>query len=389
MAAAGFFALSPPSVLSKPSFLLNPLRRLPSLSISASNSSSSPTEFKISFADSTTKTLVPSPPPPNPSASPIPLVIPWIVRDENGNFKLQSTPPAGFLHAMSDPKPSSTKNSREKKKKDPTSAPKHSKAARRFYNQNVKEPQRLSKVLAAAGVASRRSSEELIFEGKVTVNGSVCTSPQTRVDLSRDSIYVNGNRLSKRLPPKLYFALNKPKGYICSNGEEKKSVVSLFDDYWKNWNKTYHGLPKPRLFTVGRLDVATTGLILVTNDGDFAQQVSHPSSKFTKEYIACIEGTVQRRHLISVSEGTKVEGVHCVPDYVELLAAQLDAPRPRLRIVVGGGRIEEVRKNVHAYGLEVCGTQSGVIRLVLNTSSVLENVVIFLHKLHQFCVSVA
>lgn len=167
---------------------------------------------------------------------------------------------------MSDPKPSSAKNSREKKKKVPTSAPKHSKAARRFYNQNVKEPQRLSKILAAAGVASRRSSEELIFEGKVTVNGSACTSPQTRVDLSRDSIYVNGNRLSKRLPPKLYFALNKPKGYICSNGEEKKSVVSLFDDYWKNWNKTYRGLPQPRLFTVGRLDVATTGLIIITND---------------------------------------------------------------------------------------------------------------------------
>lgn len=251
---------------------------------------------------------------------------------------------------MSEPKPSPI---REKKKKELTSAPKHSKAARRFYNHNVKEPQRLSKVLAAAGVASRRSSEELIFEGKVTVNGSVCTSPQTRVDLSKDSIYVNGNRLSKRLPPKLHFALNKPKGYICSNGKESKSVVSLFDDYWNSWNKTNPGIPRPRLFTVGRLDVATTGLIIVTNDGDFAQQISHPSSNFTKEYIARIEGVVHRRHLIAVSEGIEVEGVHCVPDSVELLPAQTDVPRPRLRIVVHEGRNHEVRELIKNAGLQV------------------------------------
>uniref|UniRef100_A0A453ISJ4 RNA-binding S4 domain-containing protein n=2 Tax=Aegilops tauschii subsp. strangulata TaxID=200361 RepID=A0A453ISJ4_AEGTS len=102
----------------------------------------------------------------------------------------------------------------KEKKAAPTAPPKFSKAARRFYNENIKEhePQRLAKVLAAAGVASRRTCEELIFQGKVTVNGSVCTAPQTKVDISKDSIYVNGNRISKKLPPKLYFAVNKPKG---------------------------------------------------------------------------------------------------------------------------------------------------------------------------------
>ncbi|KAI0513810.1 hypothetical protein KFK09_009840 [Dendrobium nobile] len=350
MASSGFLTLYPSYILSKPAFLLFPLRRLSFLRISASSSSSSSTEFQISFAPTSTKTLVPDPSPHNPSAPPLPLVIPWIVRDENGNLKLQATPPAGFLQAMSEPKLSPIK---KKKKKELASAPKQSKAARRFYNQNIKESKRLSKVLAAAGVASRRSSEELIFEGKVTVNGSVCTSPQTRVDLSKDSIYVNGNRLSKRLPPKLHFALNKPKGYICSNGKEPKSVVSLFDDYWKSWNKTNPGLPRPRLFTAGRLDVATTGLIIVTNDGDFAQQISHPSSKFTKEYIATIEGAIHRRHLIAISEGTEVEGVHCVPDYVELLPAQPDAPRPRLRIVVHEGRNHEVRELIKNAGLQI------------------------------------
>lgn len=236
-----------------------------------------------------------------------------------------------------------------------TPEPKFSKAARRFYNENFRDPpQRLSKVLAAAGVASRRSSEELIFQGKVTVNGSVCNTPQTRVDPARDMIYVNGNRISKKLPPKVYLALNKPKGYICSNGEkESKSVMSLLDDYLKSWNKINPGFPKPRLFTVGRLDVATTGLIIITNDGDFAQKISHPSSGLSKEYIAVIDSAVHRRHLIAVGEGTTVEGVHCKPDSVELLPQQPDMPRPRLRIVVHEGRNHEVRELVKNAGLTV------------------------------------
>ncbi|XP_020585229.1 uncharacterized protein LOC110027922 [Phalaenopsis equestris] len=348
MASSGFFTLSPSYILRKPTFILFPIRHLPFGRISASISSSSSTEFKISFAPSPKKVLIPDTSPHCPSVAPLPVIIPWIVRDENGNLKLQATPPVGFLQAISESKSSPTKE-----KKERALAPKHSKAARRFYNQNVKEPQRLSKVLAAAGVASRRGCERLIFEGKVTVNGSLCTSPQALVDLSKDSIYVNGNRLSKRLPPKLHFALNKPKGYICSNGEETKSVVSLFDDYWKSWNKTNPGIPRPRLFTVGRLDVATTGLIFVTNDGDFAQQISHPSSKFTKEYVASVDGVVHRRHLTALSDGTEVEGMHCAPDYVELLPAQPNVPRSRLRIVVHEGRKHEVRELIKNAGLQI------------------------------------
>ncbi|KAL2548879.1 23S rRNA pseudouridine(2605) synthase [Forsythia ovata] len=241
--------------------------------------------------------------------------------------------------------------------KQPASSaePKFSKAARRFYNENFGEqPQRLAKVLAAAGVASRRSSEELIFQGKVTVNGSVCNTPQTRVDPAQDVIYVNGNRLAKKLPPKVYLALNKPKGYICSAGEkETKSVISLFDDYMNSWNKRNPGLPKPRLFTVGRLDVGTTGLIIVTNDGEFAQKLSHPSSNLSKEYIATIDGAVNKRHLIAISEGTVVEGVHCTPEVVELLPQQPDISRPRLRIVVHEGRNHEVRELVKNAGLQI------------------------------------
>uniref|UniRef100_A0A2P2KC49 Uncharacterized protein LOC8270333 isoform X3 n=1 Tax=Rhizophora mucronata TaxID=61149 RepID=A0A2P2KC49_RHIMU len=278
-----FFKLSLPSLS-----LLKPLRTLPPISCSLSSSSSSSLDFDISFA----------PPKPKPKPQLVAsdggalssgqLFIPWIVRGEDGNLRLQDHPPARLIHSLADSKTQNSKRGKEKEKQKQekktkkinaqvnnespvrTAQPKWSKAARRFYNENFRASpqQRLSKVLAAAGVASRRTSEELIFDGRVTVNGSVCNTPQTRVDPARDVIYVNGNRLPKKLPPKVYLALNKPKGYICSSGEkESKSVMPLFDDYLKSWHKRNPGLPKPRLFTVGRLDVATTGLIIATNDG--------------------------------------------------------------------------------------------------------------------------
>ncbi|KAG6404604.1 hypothetical protein SASPL_136854 [Salvia splendens] len=283
--------------------------------------------------------------------------IPWTFNDESGDVTLKTTPSERFLRAVVNESTQRKKKNEENKAKPgvPTAEPKYSKAARRFYNERFREPpQRLAKVLAAAGVASRRSSEELIFQGKVTVNGSVCNTPQTRVDPAKDIIYVNGGRLAKRLPPKVYFALNKPKGYICSAGEkETKSALSLFDDFMKTWTKRNPGTPKPRLFTVGRLDVNTTGLIIVTNDGEFANQISHPSSNLSKEYIATISGAVSKRQLIAISEGTVVEGVHCTPDLVELLPRQPDIPRARLRIVVHEGRNHEVRELVKNAGLQM------------------------------------
>ncbi|KAJ4977584.1 hypothetical protein NE237_008364 [Protea cynaroides] len=351
------------SVFVRPSLSCRNLRTIPSIRCSISSPSR---EFNISFGSGGKETpkekLVSEDSAKQDQgllqSSSHPLFIPWIVRDEGGNLTLQMTPPTRFIHAMADTKTTSMVAT---KKKKPTKAfalspePKHSKAARRFYNANFRDPpQRLSKVLAAAGVASRRSSEELIFEGRVTVNGSVCKTPQTRVDPARDVIYVNGRRLAKKLPPKVYFALNKPKGYICSCGEkESKSVISLFDDYLKNWDRRNPGLPKPRLFTVGRLDVATTGLIIVTNDGDFAQRLSHPSSNLSKEYIATIDGSVNKRHFIAISEGTVIEGIQCTPDSVELLPQQPNVLRPRLRIVVHEGRNHEVREIIKNAGLEL------------------------------------
>uniref|UniRef100_J3LK40 RNA-binding S4 domain-containing protein n=1 Tax=Oryza brachyantha TaxID=4533 RepID=J3LK40_ORYBR len=369
LAAAAAAAGSLQPFLSRPACVLLRCghRRLPPLLLRASSTStSSAPDFNITFAE-------PAPSKPSSTDPSVEAVVPWIIRGEDGKPSMRTSPPPDVLQAIAlaeaeakkakkDPRksqkgalaiPASNVKVKEKKAA-PAAPPKFSKAARRFYNENIRErePQRLAKVLAAAGVASRRTSEELIFQGKVTVNGSVCTSPQTKVDISKDSIYVNGNRISKKLPPKLYFAVNKPKGYICSCGEPK-SVISLFDDYLKGWNKIQPGVPKPRFFTVGRLDVATSGLIIVTNDGEFAQKLAHPSSNITKEYVVTIDGAVHRNHLIAISEGTKIDGVKCVPDLVEPLDVQTNTKRTRLRIVVHEGRNHEVRELVQNAGLEV------------------------------------
>ncbi|KAE8786776.1 ribosomal large subunit pseudouridine synthase B [Hordeum vulgare] len=362
--AAAAAAISIHPFLSRPASVLRFGRRVPPLLLLRASSSS---DFNITFAEPAPAPSKASPG--GPSAQPL---VPWIARGADGKPCLHTSPPPDVIQAVAaaeaEAKRAAKRGQRQgpaddapvasvrvkEKKAAPTAPPKFSKAARRFYNDNIKEhePQRLAKVLAAAGVASRRTSEELIFQGKVTVNGSVCTAPQTKVDISKDSIYVNGNRISKKLPPKLYFAVNKPKGYICSSGEEK-SVISLLDDYLKGWNKLQPGVPKPRLFTVGRLDVATTGLIIVTNDGEFAQKVSHPSSNITKEYVVTIDGAVHKKHLVAISGGTVIDGVKVVPDLVEPLDTQADTKRMRLKIVVHEGRNHEVRELVQNAGLKV------------------------------------
>eukprot|EP00850_Spirogloea_muscicola_P003817 SM000015S01317 [mRNA] locus=s15:1208638:1211430:- [translate_table: standard] len=221
------------------------------------------------------------------------------------------------------------------------------------------DPERLAKVLAAAGgfragladpaalapapaVASRRASEELIFGGRVTVNGAVCTVPQTPVDPLRDVIYIDGRSLPRRTASKLYFAVHKPKGYICSSASDgQRPVLQLFDGFLASWVAKNPGILRPRLFTVGRLDVATTGLLLVTNDGDFAQQVGHPSSGLSKEYIASVNERVSQRQLALMAAGAEVQGVNEGRNHeVRHIVAQAGLMVKNLRRVrIGGLRI--------------------------------------------------
>lgn len=183
---------------------------------------------------------------------------------------------------------------------------------------------RLSKALASAGIASRRASETLIFEGRVTVNGEVIRVPQTLVDWEKDHITVDGKQLRGE-ERKLYFLLHKPVGYLCTSAPSAKSILNLFSH-----------LPM-RLFTVGRLDRETSGLLLVTNDGAFANRVIHPSYRVAKEYLAKTAQEITPEHLKALSEGTFVEGAYIKPISVKKVR------RGTVKIVVAEGKKHEVR----------------------------------------------
>lgn len=189
---------------------------------------------------------------------------------------------------------------------------------------------RLSKFLAAAGVAARRKAEELIFAGKVCVNGVVTLLPQTLVG-EGDAVECEGKRV---VAPerRVYFLLNKPAGLLCS-AEGSRSVLSLFSH-----------LPY-RLFTAGRLDQETTGLLIVTNDGIFANRVIHPSFNHSKEYLAKTFEEVGDEHLRALSQGAFVEGTFVKPLRVSKVR------RGTVKVVVGEGKKREVRRLFERAGL--------------------------------------
>jgi 23S rRNA pseudouridine2605 synthase len=195
--------------------------------------------------------------------------------------------------------------------------------------------QRLSKLMVAAGVASRRACEELIFGGRVTVNGEVALLPQTMVSWD-DTIALDGKLLVPE-ERKVYYMLNKPEGYICTarSTPATKIVLDLFEE-----------CPE-RLFTVGRLDKQTKGLLLITNDGHFANKVIHPSSNIVKEYLAKTDQEITAEHLKAISSGTLVEGAFVKP------AAVSKVRRGTLKISVREGKKREVRLLMENAGLQV------------------------------------
>lgn len=194
---------------------------------------------------------------------------------------------------------------------------------------------RLAKYMAAAGVAARRACEELIFAGRVTVNGHVEKLPQTLVD-SRDVIICEGKKVTSH-EPKVYYVLNKPAGYLCTALKTAKDriVLDLFEE-----------VPY-RLFTVGRLDRDTEGLLLVTNDGHFANQVIHPSSSIDKEYLAKVDADIDDDHLKKISGGVLVEGVFVKPLRVTKVR------HGTLKVVISEGKKREVRLLLEAAGLKI------------------------------------
>ncbi|MFC4599121.1 pseudouridine synthase [Cohnella hongkongensis] len=192
--------------------------------------------------------------------------------------------------------------------------------------------ERLQKVLANAGVASRRKCEDLIAAGKVTVNGKVVTELGAKADPSVDAIAVSGRPIKKET--KMYIMFNKPKGVITSVSDPKgRSVVT---DYLKD--------VKERLYPVGRLDYDSEGLLLLTNDGDLAHKLTHPSHHVPKTYHATVERVPHGSALEKLAKGIKLEDGMTAPAEVEYHDIDPDGKYATIAITIHEGRNRQVRR---------------------------------------------
>jgi pseudouridine synthase len=195
--------------------------------------------------------------------------------------------------------------------------------------------ERIQKILSRAGVASRRSAERLMREGRVTLNGEPIREPGARGDVQSDDIRVDGVRV-RLASRKVYLALNKPRGVVTTRSDpEGRPTVMDF---------------APRiagLFPVGRLDVMTEGLILLTNDGEFALRVSHPRFEVPRRYHAKVRGVPSDASLARLTRGIVIDDRRLCVDRARVLRAERNA---WLEIVLHEGKNREVRRLLEAVG---------------------------------------
>jgi len=197
--------------------------------------------------------------------------------------------------------------------------------------------ERLHKTLAHAGIASRRASERLIAEGRVTVNGRVVSDLGTKVDPSQDAIKVDGKRVAAAPVRKTYLVLHKPRGVVTtmSDPEGRPTVAGLV-----------RGL-RTRVYPVGRLDYDSEGLLLLTDDGDLARDLMHPGSGVEKRYLAKVRGRPDPETLRRLARGIPLDGRRTGPARVRLLRP---GENPWLEIVIAEGRNRQVRRMLQAVG---------------------------------------
>ena len=198
---------------------------------------------------------------------------------------------------------------------------------------------RLQKILAQAGIASRRASERIIAEGRVTVNGTVVTEMGAKVEPGRDEVAVDGKPLGRK--PRRYIALHKPRGYICTKAadDDRPQIGDLLPKEWGD------------LFSVGRLDFNSEGLIFLTNDGDFCLKLSHPRYRIPKTYLARIEGRVSADTLKKFTQGIMSAGEKLQAARARLIEANNTASTVELELTEGKNR--EVRRLFEAENMTV------------------------------------
>ena len=198
---------------------------------------------------------------------------------------------------------------------------------------------RLQKYLSEHGVASRRKSEELIIQGRVKINGHTAHVGD-KVDSRKDIVTLDGKKI-KRSPDKVYIMLNKPRGYTTTMSDElgRKCVADLIKD------------KKERLYPVGRLDRDSEGLIIMTNDGEFANRVLHPSGSIYKTYRVTVEPPVSDEQVNTLINGVNIDGRITAKAYVDIIIEESE--RVVMKIAICEGRNRQIRKMCEAVGLTV------------------------------------
>lgn len=200
--------------------------------------------------------------------------------------------------------------------------------------------ERLQKVIAQAGIASRRNAEELIKQGKVKVNDVIVTELGTKV-ARQDRIEVNGIQIEKEEP--VYFLLYKPVGVISSVSDDKgRKVVADFFPHIEQ-----------RIFPIGRLDYDTSGVLLMTNDGEFANLLMHPKHEIEKVYIAKVKGVLDREKITMLEKGVVLEDGKTAPARVKLLGGDRRKETAIVQITIHEGKNRQVRRMLEAVGCKV------------------------------------
>ena len=211
----------------------------------------------------------------------------------------------------------------------------------KFNKRGRKLEERLQKYLANSGVASRRKCEELILQGRVQVNGVTVTELGTKINPEKDKIKFDGKDI-KQSTKLVYILLNKPIGYVTTADDQfgRDTVLDLVK-------------VKERIVPVGRLDMYTSGALILTNDGNFVYQVTHPKHEIEKTYTVTIKGIVQNSEVEQLRNGIKIDDYITKPARVKILKTDTEKGISRLEITIHEGKNRQVRKMCEAVGRKV------------------------------------
>lgn len=196
--------------------------------------------------------------------------------------------------------------------------------------------ERLQKVIAASGVASRRKAEDLITSGKVTVNGEIVKELGTKVS-SSDEVMVKGQLLARE--DKVYYLLNKPRGVVTTTSDDKnrETVIDLIKE-------------DKRIYPVGRLDYDTTGALILTNDGELTNLLTHPSNEIEKIYVAKIKGKLSIQAQMALKKGLKIDGELTSPAKVKIKSQDPKTDTSLIELTLHEGKNHQVKKMFEAVG---------------------------------------